>query len=94
MLAPVDTTKQSKLIGVRVTPQMYDYISSLAQKEQRTVSNYVRKILVDQIDETEYLMSTPANKKRLLQSMKSMKENKTISKTIEELEQLEKTNEH
>jgi predicted DNA-binding protein len=86
MLTTSDTTKQSKLIGVRVTPQMYDYISSLAQKEQRTVSNYVRKILVDQIDETAYLTSTPANRKRLLKSIKSMKENKTVSKTLEELE--------
>lgn len=89
MSLSTNTVNQSRFIGVRVSPQIYEYIVALAQKEQRTVSNYVRKVLVDQVDETEYLLSSQKNKERLLKSVKSFKKGKTVNKTMKELEELE-----
>jgi predicted DNA-binding protein len=70
------SNKQSKLIGVRISPQMYDLILDLAKKDGRTISNYVRKILIDKLDETEYLLSSPNNAKRLRDSIKQADEGK------------------
>lgn len=62
-------TKQNKLIGVRVSAQMYNYLLESAKKQRRTVSNYVRNILEEQVDTTEYLLSSPANAKILMESI-------------------------
>ena len=39
------------------------------------------------VDETEYLLSSPANKAHLLESVKQLEEGKGVTMTIEELKQ-------
>lgn len=81
--------KQSKLIGVRVSPQMYDILSELAKQERRTISNYIRNILEDKMDTTEYLLSSQNNAKRLKESLEEANKDNLVAKTLEELRTLE-----
>ena len=40
------------------------------------------------MDETDYLMSTPANKEMMYKSLQQLKEGKVVTKTIAELEKM------
>ena len=75
---------QSKLIGVRVSPSMYKFLSQSAKKQRRTVSNYVRNILEEQMDTTEYLLSSPANAKVLMESIAELENSNFFQKVITE----------
>ncbi len=74
--------KNQKLISLRVPSTLADYIDSKAKSEGRSTSNYIRWILTQTMDETEYLMSSENNKNRLLNAIK----NKSSVKTFNEIE--------
>ena len=44
-------------------------------------------VVSESMDETEYLLCSPANRESLMESMKQIEEGKTISFTIEELKE-------
>ena len=46
----------------------------------------------NEMKETDYLMSTPANKKMMYESLQQLKEGKVAMKTIDELEKMVKSN--
>ncbi|WP_411431023.1 plasmid mobilization protein [Deinococcus ficus] len=43
--------RKTELIGIRVTPDQKSQIIKLANKEGRTISNYVLKLILDAIKE-------------------------------------------
>jgi hypothetical protein len=48
-------------------------------------SNIVEINISDEVDETEYLLSTPANRESLFRSLEEANRKQFISKTIDEL---------
>ncbi len=86
------TNETQKLISFRIPVNMLDLFKSKAKSQDRTLSNYIRRVLVQDIlqdmDETEYLMSSAANKARLLDSVGAVKVYKTF--TTSEFEALSK----
>jgi hypothetical protein len=69
-----------------------NFLKQNAKKQGRTMSNYLRWLVTSQMDETEYLMSSPANKKMLLKSIEELNSGKAklITKTMDELYEMEK----
>ena len=63
------TTKNQKLISLRVPAEVVNFLEQKSKKQGRTISNYIRWLIIQQMDQTEYLMSTEANKKVLLESI-------------------------
>ena len=47
----------------------------------------VEIIITDEMDETEYLLSTEANRKHLFDSIKELEEGKAVTFTVEELQE-------
>ena len=78
--------KNQKLISLRVPSTLAEYLNSKAKSEGRTTSNYIRWILTQTMDDTEYLLSSENNKNRLLKSIKNLSMVKTFSE--KELESL------
>ncbi len=65
----------SKLIAIRIPTPLYNLIKKKAQEEHRPLSNYVKKRLIDDLDATEYLLSTEANKKSMYKMLEEAKNN-------------------
>ena len=63
------TTKNQKLISLRVPAEVVNFLEQKSKNQGRTISNYIRWLIIQQMDQTEYLMSTEANKKILLESI-------------------------
>ena len=63
------TTKNQKLISLRVPAEVVNFLEQKSKNQGRTISNYIRWLIIQQMDQTEYLMSTEANKKVLLESI-------------------------
>ena len=63
------TTKNKKLISLRVPTEVVNFLEQKSKNQGRTISNYIRWLIIQQMDQTEYLMSTEANKKILLESI-------------------------
>ena len=63
------TTKNQKLISLRVPAEVVSFLEQKSKNQGRTISNYIRWLIIQQMDQTEYLMSTKANKKILLESI-------------------------
>ena len=63
------TTKNKKLISLRVPTEVVNFLEQKSKNQGRTISNYIRWLIIQQMDQTEYLMSTEANKKVLLESI-------------------------
>lgn len=63
------TTKNQKLISLRVPAEVVNFLEQKSKNQGRTISNYIRWLIIQQMDQTEYLMSTEANKKMLLESI-------------------------
>jgi predicted DNA-binding protein len=86
------TTQQNdKLISLRMPTSVIDFAKKKAKKQGRTMSNYLRWLVMEQMDETDYLISNPANTALLLESIDQLKSGKSkiITKTIEELQAME-----
>jgi predicted DNA-binding protein len=85
------TTKNDKLISLRMPASVIDFAKKNAKKQGRTMSNYLRWLVTEQMDETEYLLSNPNNKAMLLRAIKEDRNGPGIvTKTIEELEEMSK----
>lgn len=53
----------------------------------KTVDITITESVSEEMDETEYLLSSPANRESLMRSMKELEEGKGITFTIEELKE-------
>ncbi len=53
--------EDSKLISLRLPSSFVVFLKSKSKKEGRTVSNYLRYLVMQSMDETEYLMSNPVS---------------------------------
>jgi predicted DNA-binding protein len=84
-------TKNDKLISLRMPTGIIDFAKRNAKKQGRTMSNYLRWLVIEQMDTTEYLLSSPANAAMLNKSIEQLNSSKAkmITKTIEELEAME-----
>ena len=74
------------------------YIDSVADNHDTLVVNGNGKTVVvipldkyNEMDETEYLLGSPANKEMLERALVQLKEGNIISKTMEELESMAKS---
>ena len=65
--------KSTKLIALRIPLELYELIAKKAKADQRSISNFIKKTLVQQLDETEYLLSTEANKNSMYRSLEQVK---------------------
>lgn len=80
------TTKTSKLIGLRLPIELYNLISKKAEQEHRPISNYIKKALIDQLETTDYLLSTQANHDSMYKILKSNPEkNSLVFNSIEDV---------
>ena len=71
------------------------YIDSVTDNNDTLIVNGNGKTVVvmsldnyNSMDETDYLMSTPANKEMMYKSLQQLKEGKVVTKTIAELEKM------
>ncbi|GAB4147239.1 MAG: hypothetical protein OHK0017_08730 [Patescibacteria group bacterium] len=79
------TLSTSKLVGLRIPTDLYQKLEAQAKKENRSLSNYIKTILAQQLEATEYLTSSPANTLRLRESVQQAKQGKKIKKTKSDL---------
>jgi predicted DNA-binding protein len=79
-------TKNDKLISLRMPEGIIEFAKQSAKKQGRTMSNYLRWLVIEQMDTTEYLLSSSANKAMLMKAIKQDKNSLGIVKTMEELE--------
>ncbi|MEI6728843.1 MAG: hypothetical protein WCK98_04335 [bacterium] len=70
--------KSTKLIALRIPIELYDLIAKKAKQDQRSVSNFIKKTLMQQLDETEYLLSTEANKKSMYRGLEQVKNGEVV----------------
>lgn len=84
-------TKNDKLISLRMPTSVIDFAKRNAKKQGRTMSNYLRWLVIEQMDTTEYLLSSPANAANLMESIEQLKIGKAnmVSKSIDELQAME-----
>jgi len=66
----------SKLVSFRVDPVLDELILQKAKEQRRPISNYIKTVLVEDPDVTDYLLSTTANRDRLNQSIEDVKKDK------------------
>ena len=57
-----------KLISLRLPSSYITFLKSKSKKEGRTVSNYLRFLVMQSMDETDFLLSNDANREMLLKS--------------------------
>jgi predicted DNA-binding protein len=81
-------TKNDKLISLRMPTGVIEFAKRNAKQQGRTMSNYLRWLVIEQMDTTEYLLSSPANKAMLMRAIEQDRSGGGIVKTIEELETL------
>ena len=62
-------TPTQKLISFRVPVEVANFAQSNAKKQGRTLSNYIRWLISQEMDETKYLLSTQANRDNLSKSI-------------------------
>jgi predicted DNA-binding protein len=91
MTIKTDTsTKNDKLISLRMPISIVDFAKKDAKKQGRTVSNYLRWLIIQQMDETSYIMQD----KKLYAHLLESKNNPVIAKsfTSEEFEKMTREN--
>jgi predicted DNA-binding protein len=83
-------TKNDKLISLRMPVSIVDFAKKDAKKQGRTVSNYLRWLIIQQMDETSYIMQD----KKLYAHLLESKNNPIIAKsfTLEEFEKMTQEN--
>ena len=83
-------TKNDKLISLRMPVSVINFAKKNAKMQGRTMSNYLRWLVIEQMDTTDYLLSDPVNKSILLNSIEELKSSKAkmVAKTIKELAEL------
>ena len=87
----ITLTKNDKLISLRMPISVVDFAKRNAKKQGRTMSNYLRWLVIEQMDTTEYLLSSSTNTAKLMESIEQLKNFKAqmVTKSIEELEAVE-----
>jgi len=63
--------------------ELNDEFLSMLKKQ---FSNAKAKLIIEDLDETKYLNSSKANQKALEEAIKEVKNNKLITKTLDELQ--------
>lgn len=48
---PTPGRRLKRIMGVRVEPELYDWVEAAAAREGRTVSGWVRRLLLEQMGE-------------------------------------------
>ena len=75
--------KNQKLVSLRASDEIVKFLKKESKKDGRSVSNYLRWLVLQQMDETSYLLENPNNKKMLLKSIYELNHNKpALKKTI------------
>jgi predicted DNA-binding protein len=76
------TTKNQKLVSLRASDEIVNFLKKESKKDGRSVSNYLRWLVLQQMDETDYLLANPNNKKMLLKSINEANKLKYIKKSL------------
>ena len=77
------TDDQSKYKGKTISDIDISFVEKL--KSIFDNSNIVEIDISDEVDETDYLLSTPANRESLFRSLEAANKKQYISKTLDEL---------
>jgi hypothetical protein len=89
MITTAGTSTKTKLVSIRIPDALFEVISQKADLDHRSISNYITKILMDELDTTEFLPISNTNRKRIVESIKQYKQGKKIVKSLVELKQFE-----
>ena len=75
------------MIRANIRVKLSEFDISLVEKLKSIFdnSNIVEINISDEVDETEYLLSTPANRESLFRSLEEASRKQFISKTIDEI---------
>ena len=75
------------MIRANFTMKLDDLDAGLIEKLKSLFQNdkYIEINVLDDRDETEYLLSTPANRESILRSLDQLKRHDTISKSTQDL---------
>jgi hypothetical protein len=89
MITNANNTTKTKLVSIRIPEALFEIISQKADLDHRSISNYITKILMDELDTTEFLLASKTNRNRITESIKQYKTGKKIVKSLEELQEFE-----
>ena len=82
------STKPSKLIALRIPLDLYEMIFQKAKEEDRSISNYIKKTLRQNLDTTDYLLSTEANKAKMYKMLETDKKEDSLTfNNVEEIKE-------
>ena len=82
------TTKKvtaSKKLSLRLDAPLYDYLVKKAASQNRNLSNFLKSLIYDEMDTTDYLLLSSKNVEMLEKSLKEASEGKLINNKSTEL---------
>jgi PHD/YefM family antitoxin component YafN of YafNO toxin-antitoxin module len=66
-------------VSVSIDEKLFEFATNQANQNKENFSDYIKKLLLQQMDTTDYLLSSETNKKRILKSIKSVNQGKITS---------------
>jgi len=75
----------SKKLSLRLEAPLYDYLVKKAASQNRNLSNFLKSLIYEEMDTTEYLLLSPKNVEMLEKSLKEVSEGKFEKHDISEL---------
>ena len=75
----------SKKLSLRLDAPLYDYLVKKAATHNRNLSNFLKSLIYDEMDTTDYLLLSSKNVEMLEKSLKEASEGKLINNKSTEL---------